>query len=144
MRPWRPASNRANPTASRSSAEAAKSFDFEDFNRGDYYGAVQDKVSSETISKVLYPNDEQLGGKRLRLEQQYFFAACSIKDMLGSFDERGNKVPISGHRRPIIELQRCLNAVFRVFRDSSRYSHRNSYPASKPLYEERILLYTNM
>jgi starch phosphorylase len=45
------------------SAEAAQSFDFEDFNRGDYYGAVEEKVSSETISKALYPNDEQLGGK---------------------------------------------------------------------------------
>jgi starch phosphorylase len=41
------------------SAEAAKSFDFEDFNRGDYYRAVQDKVSSERMSKILYPNDEQ-------------------------------------------------------------------------------------
>ena len=53
------------------SAEAAQLFDFEDFNRGDYYGAVEEKVSSETISKILYPNDEQSQGKRLRLEQQY-------------------------------------------------------------------------
>ena len=52
------------------SAEAAQSFDFEDFNRGDYYGAVEEKVSSETISKILYPNDEQSQGKRLRLEQR--------------------------------------------------------------------------
>jgi starch phosphorylase len=70
-------------------AEAAESFDFEDFNRGDYYGAVEEKVSSETISKVLYPNDEQSQGKRLRLEQQYFFAACSIKDMLRKCAARG-------------------------------------------------------
>jgi glycogen phosphorylase len=71
------------------SAEAAQSFDFEDFNRGDYYGAVEEKVSSETISKILYPNDEQSQGKRLRLEQQYFFAACSIKDMLRKCTSRG-------------------------------------------------------
>ena len=71
------------------SAEAAQSFDFEDFNRGDYYGAVEEKVSSETISKILYPNDEQSQGKRLRLEQQYFFAACSIKDMLRKCISRG-------------------------------------------------------
>ncbi|MCK5208510.1 MAG: glycogen/starch/alpha-glucan phosphorylase, partial [Cyclobacteriaceae bacterium] len=53
-------------------AEACESFDFQSFNKGDYYGAVNDKVVSENISKVLYPNDEQLSGKELRLEQQYF------------------------------------------------------------------------
>jgi starch phosphorylase len=71
------------------SAEAAQSFDFADFNRGDYYGAVEEKVYSENISKVLYPNDEQMQGKRLRLEQQYFFAACSIKDMIRLCLRRG-------------------------------------------------------
>jgi len=71
------------------SAEAAQSFDFADFNRGDYYGAVEEKVGSETISKVLYPNDEALEGKRLRLEQQYFFVACSIKDMIRLCLRRG-------------------------------------------------------
>lgn len=63
-------------------AEAAESFDFQRFNRGDYYGAVNDKVSSENISKVLYPNDEQVSGKTLRLEQQYFFTSASIQDMM--------------------------------------------------------------
>jgi glycogen phosphorylase len=63
-------------------AEAAESFDFRVFNVGDYYGAVEEKVRSETISKVLYPNDEPLQGKRLRLEQQYFFVSCSLQDML--------------------------------------------------------------
>ncbi|HUL14078.1 MAG TPA: glycogen/starch/alpha-glucan phosphorylase [Methylococcaceae bacterium] len=71
------------------SAEAAQSFDFADFNRGDYYGAVEEKVSSENISKILYPNDEQMQGKRLRLEQQYFFVACSIKDMIRLCLRRG-------------------------------------------------------
>jgi len=63
-------------------AEAPESFDFAVFNRGDYYGAVNQKVSSENLSKVLYPNDEQLAGKELRLEQQYFFVSCSLQDML--------------------------------------------------------------
>jgi starch phosphorylase len=63
-------------------AEAPESFDFAVFNRGDYYGAVSQKVVSETLSKVLYPNDEQLAGKELRLEQQYFFVSCSLQDML--------------------------------------------------------------
>jgi glycogen phosphorylase len=62
-------------------AEAPESFDFAVFNRGDYNGAVYQKVSSETLSKVLYPNDEQIQGKELRLEQQYFFVSCSLQDM---------------------------------------------------------------
>ena len=63
-------------------AEAPESFDLSEFNRGDYYGAVRAKIVSENISKVLYPNDEQLQGKQLRLEQQYFFVSCSLQDML--------------------------------------------------------------
>ena len=64
------------------SAEAHISFDFEDFNKGDYYGAVEEKIKAETITKVLYPNDEQFQGKKLRLEQQYFFVSCSLQDMI--------------------------------------------------------------
>ncbi len=64
------------------SAEAAEGFDFNAFNRGDYYGAVMREVRSETISKVLYPNDEPEIGKRLRLLQQHFFVTCSLQDML--------------------------------------------------------------
>ncbi|HEX7780207.1 MAG TPA: glycogen/starch/alpha-glucan phosphorylase, partial [Vicinamibacterales bacterium] len=63
-------------------AEAVESFDFEAFNVGDYYGAVEQKVASETISKVLYPNDEPEAGKKLRLAQQYFFVSCSLQDMI--------------------------------------------------------------
>jgi len=63
-------------------SEAPESFDFGIFNSGDYYGAVNQKVESENLSKVLYPNDEQLRGKELRLEQQYFFVSCSLQDMM--------------------------------------------------------------
>ncbi|HLD46838.1 MAG TPA: glycogen/starch/alpha-glucan phosphorylase [Desulfobaccales bacterium] len=63
-------------------AEAVESFDFADFNVGDYYGAVQEKVYSENVTKVLYPNDEPEVGKRLRLGQQYFFVSCSLQDMI--------------------------------------------------------------
>jgi len=63
-------------------AEAPESFDFELFNRGDYYGAVSEKVVSENLTKVLYPNDEPLQGKQLRLEQQYFFVSCSLQDII--------------------------------------------------------------
>jgi starch phosphorylase len=64
------------------SAEAAEGFDFHAFNQGDYYGAVMREVRSETISKVLYPNDEPEIGKRLRLLQQHFFVSCSLQDMI--------------------------------------------------------------
>ncbi len=70
-------------------SEAVESFDFEDFNVGDYYGAVREKVISETLSKVLYPNDEPEIGKRLRLAQQYFFVSCSLQDMLRVLDRIG-------------------------------------------------------
>jgi starch phosphorylase len=64
------------------SATAPQSFDFSDFNRGDYFGAVEDKVQDENITKVLYPNDEQFQGKELRLKQQYFFVSCSLQNMI--------------------------------------------------------------
>jgi starch phosphorylase len=63
-------------------AESAESFDFQAFNVGDYWGAVEEKVASETISKVLYPNDEPEAGRRLRLAQQHFFVSCSLQDMI--------------------------------------------------------------
>jgi len=73
-------------------AEAAESFDFQSFNEGDYYGAVNTKVSSENITKILYPNDESDEGKKLRLEQQYFFVTCSLQDMLRIHLRLGNRI----------------------------------------------------
>jgi starch phosphorylase len=67
-------------------AEACESFDFQAFNLGDYYRSVDEKIVSETLTKVLYPNDEPEIGKRLRLAQQYFFVACSLRDMLRILD----------------------------------------------------------
>jgi len=64
------------------SAQAVESFDFDAFNVGDYYGAVDEKIVSETISRVLYPNDEPEIGKKLRLAQQYFFVSCSLQDLI--------------------------------------------------------------
>ena len=61
------------------SARAVQSFALEAFNTGDYYKAVEDEVTSETVTKVLYPNDEPEAGKQLRLLQQYFFVSCSLQ-----------------------------------------------------------------
>jgi starch phosphorylase len=72
--------------------EAVESFDFQAFNVGDYYGAVEQKVESENITKVLYPNDEPLQGKRLRLMQQHFFVSCSLQDMIRLHLLRGGRV----------------------------------------------------
>jgi starch phosphorylase len=72
-------------------AEAPESFDLQSFNRGDYYGAVNGKIVSENITKVLYPNDESFQGKELRLEQQFFFVSCSLQDMLRIM--RGQNLP---------------------------------------------------
>ena len=70
-------------------AVASRAFDFQAFNSGDYHGAVEEKVSSETISKVLYPNDGTDAGRRLRLKQQFFFVSCSLQDMLRNLEKRG-------------------------------------------------------
>ncbi|MFO0796334.1 MAG: glycogen/starch/alpha-glucan phosphorylase [Gemmataceae bacterium] len=69
-------------------AQAAESFDFQAFNVGDYERAVEAKVRSENVTKVLYPNDEMIRGKALRLQQQYFFAACSLRDMIRIYGQR--------------------------------------------------------
>ncbi|CDO87666.1 glycogen/starch/alpha-glucan phosphorylase [Mycobacterium triplex] len=69
------------------SARAVKSFALDAFNTGDYYKAVEDEVTSETVTKVLYPNDEPEAGKRLRLLQQHFFVSCSLQHVLHIMDD---------------------------------------------------------
>jgi starch phosphorylase len=91
-------------------AEAPESFDFASFNSGDYYGAVNQKVISENLSKVLYPNDEQLRGKELRLEQQYFFVSCSLQDMMRI--RRQQNVPVRElHEKFAVQLNDTHPAV---------------------------------
>jgi starch phosphorylase len=84
-------------------AEAVESFDFQEFNVGDYYGAVAEKIISETVTKVLYPNDEPEVGKKLRLAQQYFFVSCSLQDMMRVHLLMGGK-PETFHDRVAIQL----------------------------------------
>ncbi len=84
-------------------AEACESFDFRAFNVGDYYGAVDEKVVSENITKVLYPNDEPLEGKTLRLQQQYFFATCALKDMIRIHLQRASSLR-DLHEKYVVQL----------------------------------------
>jgi starch phosphorylase len=105
------------------SSKAAEDFDFEAFNSGGYDEAVRDKNASETISKVLYPNDKNESGKELRLIQQYFFVACSLKDIIRRFRRSNDdwnvfpeKVTIQlNDTHPaiaVVELQRLLHDVY--------------------------------
>jgi starch phosphorylase len=101
-------------------SRAPAEFDFEAFNRGGYDEAVREKNHSETISKVLYPNDKTEIGKELRLLQQYFFVACSLKDIIRRFrktnedwEDFPEKVAIQlNDTHPaiaVVELQRLLH-----------------------------------
>ena len=63
-------------------AQSSREFNLDEFNQGDYIGAVEAKVLSETISSVLYPSDEMEQGRELRLKQQYFFVAATLADIL--------------------------------------------------------------
>jgi glycogen phosphorylase len=101
-------------------SRAPEEFNLDAFNRGGYEEAVREKNNSETISKVLYPNDKTDSGKELRLLQQYFFVACSLKDIIRRF-RRANedwqdfpeKVAIQlNDTHPaiaVVELQRILH-----------------------------------
>src|SRR5262249_12247562 len=82
-------------------ARASEDFDIEIFNRGDYIRAVEQKIASENISRVLYPSDSVLSGKELRLVQEYFLVACALRDMMrhyvanrSGFDDLPNKFAV--------------------------------------------------
>ncbi len=100
-------------------SRASNEFDLDVFNRGGYVEAVREKAESETISKVLYPNDSNEAGKELRLVQQYFFVTCSLRDIMrrhrsedGSFSNLPEKAAIQlNDTHPAIavpELMRLL------------------------------------
>jgi starch phosphorylase len=72
------------------SARSSHDFDMQIFNGGDYFRAVEQKIASETISKVLYPSDAMVAGRELRLVQEYFLVACATRDIIRKF-ERNHK-----------------------------------------------------
>jgi glycogen phosphorylase len=92
------------------SAQAVESFDFSTFNTGDFFGAVADKVSSENISKILYPNDEAFQGKQLRLSQQFFFVSCSLQHIL-KIQENADRPLADLHRNFAIQMNDTHPAI---------------------------------
>jgi starch phosphorylase len=106
-------------------ARASQDFDIEIFNRGDYIRAVEQKIASENISRVLYPSDSVLSGKELRLIQEYFLVACSLKDIIrqyrtahSGFDDFPAKVAVQmNDTHPslcVVELMRLLVDEYQV------------------------------
>jgi starch phosphorylase len=105
------------------SAKSSREFDLEYFNHGDYEKAVADKARSETISKVLYPNDNVFIGKELRLRQEYFFVSATLQDVM----RRYAKTHPPGHK-------------FRDFADKVAIQLNDTHPAIGIPELMRILL----
>jgi glycogen phosphorylase len=79
-------------------ARSSQDFDMGIFNEGDYINAVQQKISSETISKVLYPSDAVEAGRELRLLQEYFLVACAVRDIVRGFLAKSNDFSVFADR----------------------------------------------
>ena len=123
-------------------AKSSREFDMKIFNRGDYIRAVEQKISSETISKVLYPSDSVESGKELRLLQEYFLVACALRDILRSFEKQGLKI-IELPETTAIQLNDTHPALtvaelMRLLVDE----HRLNWDAAWDI-TSRILAYTN-
>ncbi|MFO0567724.1 MAG: glycogen/starch/alpha-glucan phosphorylase [Polyangiaceae bacterium] len=85
------------------SAKATRAFDISYFNQGDYIKAVEDKAATETISRVLYPNDSQQAGKELRLKQEYFMVSATLQDAIARHLARHEDLT-GFHRYAIFQL----------------------------------------
>jgi starch phosphorylase len=79
-------------------AKASREFDLMNFSEGNYIAAVEDKVRSETVSKVLYPSDLKVKGKELRLKQQYFFVAATFQDIMRRYKKKNDSFNYFGER----------------------------------------------
>lgn len=121
---------------------ATQDFDFQEFDQGDYEKAVQKKTESENISKVLYPNDNSMQGKELRLKQQYFFVSCSIQDIVRRhLLDHGTLMNFSDHvsiqlndTHPTLAIPELL----RIFLDEHRLEWKDAWEQVS-----RTFAYTN-
>lgn len=92
------------------SAKASREFDLEYFNHGDYIWAVSDKAFSENITKILYPNDNVVQGKELRLKQEYFFVSATLQDIIRRYKVNHNSFE-SFHELVAIQLNDTHPAI---------------------------------
>ncbi|HSM84855.1 MAG TPA: glycogen/starch/alpha-glucan phosphorylase [Candidatus Limnocylindrales bacterium] len=123
-------------------ARASQDFDIEIFNRGDYIRAVEQKIASENISRVLYPSDSVLSGKELRLIQEYFLVACSLKDIIrqyrlahSSFDDFPSRVAVQmNDTHPSL----CVAELMRLLVDEHQIDWDRAWEIT-----EATLSYTN-
>ncbi len=124
------------------SSKASREFDFHHFNEGDYISAVRSKTESETISKVLYPNDNRYSGKELRLKQEYFFVAATLQDIIRrykktrkTFDEFPDKVAIQlNDTHPAIAIAELM----RIFVDEENIPWEKAWELT-----QATIAYTN-
>ena len=129
------------------SARSSEDFDIEIFNRGDYIRAIEQKIASENISRVLYPSDAVLSGKELRLVQEYFLVSCSLQDIIRrylkqhkTFDQFAEKVAVQmNDTHPalsVVELMRLLmdehslpwEKAWKITRNTCGYTNHTLMP----------------
>ena len=123
-------------------SKASEQLDFQIFNQGGYVEAVREKAMGETISKVLYPNDETESGKELRLVQQYFFVSCSLQDIIRRFHKKERNWE-DFPKKAVIQLNDTHPAVailelMRIFLDEEHLSWDMSW-----LLVQQTFAYTN-
>jgi starch phosphorylase len=123
-------------------ARASQDFDIEIFNRGDYIRAIEQKIASENISRVLYPSDAIQSGKELRLIQEYFLVACSLRDIVRNylaahtgFDDFPAKVAVQmNDTHPSL----CVAELMRLLMDENNVEWDHAWEIT-----EATLAYTN-
>ena len=112
-------------------AKAPVDFDMQAFSRGEYVKALESKSLAESISKILYPADDHMEGKSLRLKQQYFFVSASIQSLIsthirdyGTLDNLAEKVSIHiNDTHPTL----CIPELMRILLDEYGYSWENAW-----------------
>jgi starch phosphorylase len=124
------------------SARSSDEFDMQIFQQGDYLRAVEQKIASETISKVLYPSDAVEAGRELRLLQEYFLVACSIRDIFRrylkshtTFDAFPTQIAIQlNDTHPALAVAECM----RMLLDEHRLPWETAWELT-----QAVMAYTN-
>ncbi len=139
-------------------AKSTREFNLEYFNSGDYIKAVEDKNNSENISKVLYPNDESLAGKELRLKQQYFFVSATLRDIVRRYkkfhlnykdfpDKTAIQLNDTHPALAIVELMRILvdresikwDEAWKITTQTFGYTNHTVLPEALEMWPEDLL-----